>query len=146
MVEEKRFSLVKPTLKTPFHIDFDWWSQNERNWRIHLFGYLSEDHQSVLATGKTDEVFDVVDPQTAEVMQVDALQHLLITHYSRKEGFLTESSSMVESIFRLFLANGNTPLTPVEIGERLQRPPQTILKVLTGGRVYRGLRPCGDQS
>jgi hypothetical protein len=146
VVEEKRFSLVKPTLKTPFHIDFDWWSQNERNWRIILFGYLSLEHQQALTSGSTDEVFDIIDPQTAEVKQVDALQHLLITHYAGKAGFLTESSSMVESIFRLFLANGNTPLTPIEIGERLQRQPVTILKVLTGGRIYRGLRSCGEQS
>ena len=30
VVEDKRFSLVKPTVNTPFHIDFEWWRQNDR--------------------------------------------------------------------------------------------------------------------
>lgn len=141
MVEGKRFSLVKPTVNTPFHIDYEWWSQNERNWRVHLLEYLSEEHREALRTSGTDEEFDIVDPQTAEVRRVDAVQYLLITHYAREESFVTESSSLVETIFRLFLANGNAPLTAVDIGERLQRPPQTILRVLSGGRVYRGVRP-----
>jgi hypothetical protein len=146
VAEVKRFSLVRPSLNTPFHIDFDWWSQNERNWRVHLMEYLSEEHRATLRESGMDEMFDLVDPHTAEVRQVDAIQHLLITYYSGQENFLTESSSMVESIFRLFLTNGNAPLTPIEIGERLHRPAETILKVLSGTRVYRGLRPYGGSN
>lgn len=141
MAEVKRFSLVRPTLNTPFHIDYEWWSQNERNWRIHLMEYLSEEHREALRQSGQEKAFDIVDPQTAEVRQVDAIQYLLITHYARQDTFIMESSSLVETIFRMFLANGNTPLTAVEIGERLHRPPNTILRVLSGGRVYRGVRP-----
>ena len=36
MAVVKRFSLVKPTLQTPFHIDFRWWKQNERDWHVFL--------------------------------------------------------------------------------------------------------------
>ena len=78
MAEVKRFSLVRPSLNTPFHIDFDWWSQNERNWRVHLMEYLSEEHRATLRESGMDEMFDLVDPHTAEVRQVDAIQHLLI--------------------------------------------------------------------
>lgn len=141
MPDVKQFSLVKPTMNTPFHIDYDWWSKNERNWRIHLLEYLSEDQRNALKASGTNEEFDIIDPQTGEVRQVDAVQYFLIAQYAQQDNFVTESSSLVESIFRLFLANGNTPLTSVEIGERLHRPPETILRMLSGRRVYRGVRP-----
>lgn len=144
MAEARKFSLVKPTIYTPYHIDFDWWGQNERNWRVHLLEYLSEEYRSSLSKAEPVENFDVIDAETAEVRQVDAIQHLLITHYAKNERFLTESSSLVESIFRLFLANGNAPLAAVEIAEKLHRSPEMILKVLSGARVYRGLRPYGS--
>jgi hypothetical protein len=49
---------------------------------------------------------------------------------------------LVDAVFRLFLANGNTPLNAVELGEELGRQPNIILRTLSGTRVYRGLRPC----
>ncbi len=146
MAEVRKFSLVKPTIQTPYHIDFDWWSQNERNWRVHLSEYLSEEHRIVLGQTGPVEYIDVIDSETAEVRQVDAIQHLLIAHYANNDRFLTESSSLVESIFRLFLANGNAPLTAADIAERLHRSPEMILKVLSGARVYRGLRPFGSSN
>jgi biotin operon repressor len=48
---------------------------------------------------------------------------------------------MVEAIFRLLLANGNTPMSAEQLAARLNRPAETILKTITGGRVYKGLRP-----
>jgi hypothetical protein len=48
----------------------------------------------------------------------------------------------VDAVFRLFLANGNLPMTPVELADRLGRQPMTVLKLLSGRRVYKGLRPC----
>jgi hypothetical protein len=44
-------------------------------------------------------------------------------------------------VFRLFLSNGNAPMTSQELGARLKRPPETILRTLAGPRVYKGLRP-----
>jgi hypothetical protein len=41
----------------------------------------------------------------------------------------------------LFLTNDNIPMTAEELGARLNRPPQTILRTLSGPRVYKGLRP-----
>ncbi len=144
MTEGKRFSLVRPTVNTPFHIDYDWWRQNERNWRVHLMEYISDEHRETLRKSGLEEQFDLIDPNTAEVHQVDAIQYLLLTHYAQRDNFVTESSSLVETIFRLFLANGNTPLTAAEIGERLHRPAETILRVLSGARIYRGVRPVGS--
>ena len=144
MVEVKRFSLVKPTLQTRYHIDFNWWGQNDRNWRIDLLSFLCEEHQDAFSDDRGEEPVDWVDPETAEVQQVDGLQHMLISHCAKEPGFITEYTSLVEAVFRLFLANGNTPMSPVELSEQLNRPPDTILRTLSGMRVYKGLRPCPE--
>ncbi|HEX9616697.1 MAG TPA: hypothetical protein VGA03_04730 [Anaerolineales bacterium] len=144
MVEVKRFSLVKPTLQTRYHIDFNWWGQNDRNWRIDLLSFLCEEHQDAFSDDRGEEPVDWVDPETAEVQQVDGLQHMLISHCAKEPGFITEYTSLVEAVFRLFLANGNTPMSPVELSEQLNRPPETILRTLSGMRVYKGLRPCPE--
>lgn len=144
MTETKRFSLVKPTLQTPFHIDFEWWGQHDRDWRIYLRSYLSAEDQERFDQLDEGELIDLVDPETAEVHRVDGLQHLLISRYADREGFITETTSLVEAIFRLFLVNGNAPLTVEALSERLGRPAKTILHMLSGPRVYKGLRPCLD--
>ena len=144
MAEVKRMSLVKPTLQTHFHIDFDWWAKNDRDWRVYLRSYLCPEHQETFADFDVDAQVDWVDPETAEVQQVDGLQNILITHCAKEPGFVTEQSAVVDGIFRLFLANGNTPLTPADLGDRLGRPAITILKLLSGTRVYKGLRPCPE--
>jgi hypothetical protein len=135
-------SVVKPTLQTRYHIDFDWWRANDRDWRVYLRSYLCPEHQEAFADLNTDEQVDWVDAETAEVQRVDGLQHVLITHCARQESFITQQTTLVDSVFRLFLANGNVPLTPVELAEQLGRQPMVILKTLSGLRVYKGLRPC----
>lgn len=144
MTELKRFSLIRPTLSTRFHIDFDWWRQNDNDWHIFLSGLLCPDHQQAFSEWESSQVIDWVDPNTAEVQPVDGIQHLLITHCAKQEGFITPFTTLVDAVFRLFLANGNTPMTPVEMGAALNRSPDLILKTLSGGRVYRGMRPIAD--
>lgn len=84
---------------------------------------------------------DWVDPATAEVKQVDGVQNILMTHCVRQPDFLTEQTALVEAVFRLFLTNGNIPMSSLELGERLNRSPQTILRTLAGPRIYKGIRP-----
>ncbi len=142
LVEVKRVSLVKPALQTPFHIDFNWWAKNDRDWRVYLRSNLCIEHQLAFEHVDLEEKVDWVDPVTAEVQQVDGLQNILITHCAKQPGFITEHSTLVDAAFRLFLASGNAPMSAVELGERLGRPPETILRTFTGGRVYKGIRPC----
>jgi hypothetical protein len=144
MPELKRYSLIRPTLQTKFRIDFEWWSQNDRDWRVLLQGLLCSTHQQVFTNAVEDQMVDWVDPETAEVKQVDGVQHVLITHCAKESGFITEHTAMVDAIFRVFLANGNMPLTPMDLSSQLNRPADVILKTLTGGRVYRGVRPCPE--
>ena len=142
MVESKKFSLVKPTLDTPFHIDFEWWRQNDREWRVHLRSLLDEEAQTKFADLIEGEVLvDWVDPETAEVYQVDGLQHVVITYAAQQEDFLEPRITLVEAIFRLLLVNGNAPMSITEIANELGRDAKNILRMLSGVRVYRGIRP-----
>ena len=144
MPELRRYSLVRPTLQTKFRIDFEWWSQSDRDWRVHLQGLLCPAHQMAFTNSGEGQMVDWIDPETAEVKPVDGVQHVLITHCAKEPGFITEHTAVVDAIFRVFLANGNIPLTPVELAAQLNRPADTILRTLTGGRVYRGVRPCPE--
>ena len=56
-------------------------------------------------------------------------------------GFVDPHTAVVEAVFRLFLANGNQPMSAIDLGKRLNRPAETILRTLAGPRVYRGIRP-----
>jgi hypothetical protein len=141
MSELKKFSLVKPTLQTPFHIDFDWWRANDENWHVALMGMLCAEHQEAFTSLSEGQMIDWVDPETAEVRQMDGLQNILIQHCARQAGFLDDHTAMVEAIFRTLLSTGNSPMSAEELSTRLNRPADTILRTIAGPRVYKGLRP-----
>jgi hypothetical protein len=135
-------SLIKPSVKTPFHIDFDWWKQNERDWHVFLRSLLCTEHQEAFVDVEEGQMIDWVDEKTAEVRLVDGVQHALMSHCALQAGFTDERTALVEAVFRIFLVNGNAPMSPDDISKRLNRPADTILRTLTGPRIYRGLRPC----
>jgi hypothetical protein len=141
MVVTKRFSLVKPTIQTPFHIDFEWWKHNERDWHIFLRTLLCAEHQQAFASVEEGQMIDWIDPATGEVKPVDGIEHALMSHCALLPDFMNERTALVEAVFRIFLVNGNAPMSAEELGARLRRPADTILRTLAGPRVYRGLRP-----
>lgn len=138
-------SLLKPNSRTPFHIDFDWWKQNERDWHIFLRSLLCADHQEAFANIEEGDMIDWIDPNTAEVKLVDGVQHALMSHCAQLPEFFGERTAMVEAVFRIFLANGNVPMSAEDLAKKLGRPADTILKTIAGPRVYRGLRPIMNQ-
>ena len=140
-MELKRPSLIKPSVQTPFHIDFDWWRENDRNWHVYLRGLLCTKHQADYAEAPEDLLLDWIDEETAEVRQVDTLQHAIMSHCAKQADFLDEHTTLVDAVFRLFLANGNLPMSPQDLGIKLNRQPDTILKTISGLVVYKGLRP-----
>ena len=73
-------SLLKPTIKTPFHIDFDWWKKNERDWHVFLRSLLCTEHQEAFTEIEEGGIIDWIDPKTAEVKAVDGVQHTLMSH------------------------------------------------------------------
>ncbi len=136
---------VKPGVTTSFHIDFDWWDEQERNFRVYLLSHLCSDCQETFQDYGEADLVDWVDADTGEVMQVDGLWHSLRTCCSLKPDYINEHTPLATAIFRTFLANGNRPLTPQELGERLHRAPGTILRLIGGLRVYDGIKPVVDK-
>ncbi len=141
MTDPGKFSLIKPTLDTPFHIDFAWWKLHDHNWRVFLFSFLCEEHQKAFADHNDEIWIDWIDPRTAEVQHVDGLQHILMTHCARQPDFISATTTLVHAVFRALLANGNQPMTPLELSSRIGKPPEIILRTLSGPVVYQGIRP-----
>jgi len=140
-MEGKRPSLVKPSINTPFHVDFEWWQKSERDWHVYLRTLLCPEHQEAFANVEEGQTIDWVDPVTAEVKPVEGVQNTLMTHCVKQPGSLTAQTALVEAVFRLFLTNGNMPMSSKDLGDKLNRPPETILRTLVGARVYKGIRP-----
>ncbi|HOD06163.1 MAG TPA: hypothetical protein PKH92_14050 [Anaerolineaceae bacterium] len=145
MTTPPRFSLVKPTTQTPFHIDFTWWKDHDSNWRVYLLSCLCEEHQAAYQNLEGETWIDWIDPETAEVQTLDGLQHILVTHCARQPEFVTNFTTVVDGVFRVLLAAGNTPMAPAELAEKLDRPAETILRTLAGPQVYKGIRPVSTR-
>ncbi len=133
--------IVRPTLDTKFRIDYDWWERTERDLEIYLHSHLCSEHREAYADVKADALVDNVDPETAEVNKVPGIQNTLISHCAQQADYITRQTSLVNAVFRIFLANGNSPLTPRELGERLGRQPNMVLRTFSSPRVYKGVRP-----
>jgi hypothetical protein len=133
-------ALVRPTLDTKFHVDYHWWERTEEDLKIYLLSHLHPDQRERLSQTDLDEIVDYIDPDTAEVFQLDNLQ-LAIQLAAKEPEFINEQVSVVDSVFRVFLKNNNTPLSPLELSEEIGRPAETILKTFSGSRIYKGIRP-----
>ncbi len=138
-------SLLRPTQHTCFHIDFNWWKRHGREYRVYLRSHLCEQHQAEFGPEADGDgrLLDWVHPRTAQVSCLDQLQYTLRSHCARQPEYLTQRTSMVDAVFRVFIANGNQPLTARELAARIGRERQanTILRALAGRRVYKGMRP-----
>jgi hypothetical protein len=136
----KKPSLAKSTLDTEFHIDYSWWERSSEDLRMYLLGHLLPEQRERLLQSDEQRIVDYIDPETGEVFQLDELG-LAIQIAAEDPNFISPQTSLVDSIFRVFLANGNEPMTPRELSERTGRPASTILKTLSGGQIYKGIRP-----
>jgi hypothetical protein len=135
-------TLVKPTLDTPFHIDYDWWERKDWNIGVELRSHLCQAHREAYGQDfDAEEKIDWVDEKTGEVRRVNGLQHVMRVHCSKQPDYINENLSLVDAVFRVFLARGNKPLTCRELGSIIGRLPETILRTISGRRVYKGIRP-----
>jgi len=132
---------LRPTLDTKFCVDFDWWEKSNRDLRVYLHQHLCSPCRGIYPSHLGSEIVDWVDPDTAEVQPVDGLWHTLRMHCSLEPDFITDATPLTNAVFRVFLASGNVPLTPVELGAKINRLPEKILHVLGQGRVYLGIKP-----
>ncbi len=132
---------IKPDLETKFHIDFDWWEKG-RDLRVCLQSHLCSECKVIYTNHRGNAEVDWIDLDTAEVTRVDALWQSIRTHCSEKPDFITENTPLTDAVFRVFLANGNEPLSATELHEILGRyAPMTILRTLGGRQIYKGIRP-----
>jgi hypothetical protein len=131
------------TVDTKFHIDFSWWEKQNKEIRVFLRDLLCPECRETAGAVLEVELVDMVDPGTAEVTRVDAIWEAIRACCSLQPGYITVDTPLLESIFRVFLANGNKPLSVLELHERLdKKAPETILRMLTKGRVYLGIKPA----
>jgi hypothetical protein len=133
----------RPGVNTPFRIDLEWWQKNNRDIRVYMREILCEDCRASYGNMDTQEQIDWVDELTGEITAVDALWHSLRTCCGLKQGYIAPNTPVIDAVFRTFLANGNKPMTIQELYELLdRRPPETLLRILTTGPIYMGIRPA----
>ena len=135
-------ALVRPTVDTPFHVDFEWWKRRNLAFDVEVRAHLCPTHRDAYLHRPGTEEIDWVDEETGEVTRVDGLQHVLRVHCSKQPAYFSKGLPLVEAVLRVFLSNGNGPLTSRELGNITGRPPERILRTLAGHRVYKGLRPA----
>lgn len=138
---DKAKLLVRPTLDTKFHIDHKWWERTDHDIQVLLRSLLCQEHQELFKDMEAGALVDSVDPNTGEVMRVPAIQNVLIMHCAQQRDYITRQTPLVNAIIRIFLANQNTPLSARELGERLGKPPATVLRTISTPMVYKGIRP-----
>jgi len=135
---------LRPTIDTKFHIDFSWWEKQNKDVRVFMRELLCPECTTAAAAAPDRQLVDMVDPVTAEVTRVDALWEAIRACCSLQPGYITPETPILDSIFRLFLGNGNQPLSVREMHERLdKKPPEVILRLLIHGQVYKGIKPVG---
>jgi hypothetical protein len=135
---------IKPTLDTKFHIDYSWWDREDRDLRTYLISHLLPEQRERFDQEREEHVdertIDWIDPETAEVRRVDAVQQAL-TQAALHPDYISDHTTLVDAVFRVFLANSNQPLSANELGERINRQSSTLLRTLSGAQVYKGIRP-----
>ncbi len=132
--------LIKPTLRTRFYIDYDWWQRSQEDLRIYLLSHIQPEQRERLARNSKDAWIDFIDPDTGEVFRMDELT-FAIRQAVLASDFINPQTSLVDSVFRVFLANNNDPQTPLQLAELTGRSATTILKTFGSTRIYKGIRP-----
>ena len=118
-------------------VDLDWYQENDRSFAVLAQDCLCPKCRKRLKNG--------------EISAADLLATIRDC-CSRKPSFITGKLAVSESMFRLFLANGNQPLSLEELGEQLnewrgrdsQRVSNEILSRLLDNDQYYGFRQASD--
>jgi hypothetical protein len=139
----KKSNLRLLTADTKFYIDYSWWDEGHLDLRTYMLSRLSLGNE--LNAELPAERIDLIDSKTGEVRQVDAFQYLVRNYFSRHDDELAAQGSVVDAVFSALLANGNEPMTAAEIGERVHRPAELIIKTFGGSQIYHGIRPLFDE-
>lgn len=137
-------SMRRPTLKTRFCIDYNWWEESGQDLRVHMQQICKEYGQDLGTEVDSNAELDWIDPVTGQIWRVDLLTYTFREVCGRHPDFITERTSLIDAVFRTLLAFGNRPMTPVELSDWTGRSADMILRTLAGRTVYKGIRPCND--
>jgi hypothetical protein len=133
----------RPSLDTKFQIDYDWWKAAGKDIRVAVRGQLCSDCQKRFSDHRNTEAVDWVDPETAEIVRADALLQCLRSECAKRPDYISHSTPLVTNVFRIFLRDGNQPLTPVELHQQIPwASAESLLRTLASGTVYMGIRPA----
>lgn len=118
-----------------YFIDLDWYQQSNRSFPALAQNHLCPKCQERLKAGERESL-------AADL--IAAIRDCC----SKTPGFITHELPILESIFRLFLANGNQPLNLEELGKQLSEwrgndtycTSAEILSRLLGNDQFYGLR------
>jgi hypothetical protein len=89
-----RIFLAKPGVDTRFHIDFDWWEREGRDFRIDVTKHLLPEYVDSFTGINSGEMIDLVDAETGAVTQVDTAQYTLRTRRWSTRSFTSCSSTV----------------------------------------------------
>jgi hypothetical protein len=141
-----KFATPKLNVVTPdtrFYIDYHWWDTANLDLRGFILSRLQLQNENLTANDMNE--VDLVNPQTGEVQRVDGFQFMMQTYFSELTDEFIAKSSLVDAVFCILLANANRPMTGQEIGAKVRRDPQVIVKTFGGAQVYHGIRPVFDE-
>ncbi|NIN70065.1 MAG: hypothetical protein GTO63_36365 [Anaerolineae bacterium] len=136
--------LLRPDVNTKFHIDYDWWADQGRDARILIWEQLCAECRARFGSHEETDDIDWVDPSTGAVTVVDGLRYCLRECCSQRDDYITRTTPLPAAIFRVLIANGNTPLSAVELQKRIGKSnPKALLRILLGQemRTHYGIRP-----
>ncbi len=123
--------------KTLWSIDLDWYKQNNRSFTTLVQSCLCPGCAGLLGKGGEE-----ISAGTLLLRVRDCCSH--------DPAFITDRRPILESVFRLFLANGNQPLTLEEVGKQLSErrggytygaSPDILARILANDQYY-GLHPA----
>ncbi len=133
-------------IDTKLHIDLDWWEKEGKDFNYYVYEELCPECKERFKEFDRAISIDWIDPETAEVRQLNGLWETLIECCSQKPDYINSELPITKAVFRIFLATRNEPLSAAELAERYGdkigvTDPHRILRILTGGKVYNGIKP-----
>ena len=135
---------IRTTPDTKFYVDYGWWEKSDLDIKTFLYTRLPITDEANLDMER--DLIDLVDSKTGQVRQVDGFQYIIQAYFSQLPKDFMLTTSMVDAIFCVLLANANEPMTAQELADQVQRPVDVVLKTLGGPRIYQGIRPILEDS
>jgi hypothetical protein len=136
--------IYRPNENTRFHVDYAWFETQGVDVNVLIRKVLTPEQQERLDENAESVVFDYIDETTAMVHAENQVVHTIRTESAKDPAFISARTPVWEGAFRIFLLNGNQPLTALELSQLLKRKPTEIVNQLGGRVIYNGVRPIFD--